>query len=119
MLGVCEPGEELRLGRKLVSYPQMQENPYEVEYWTGSYTRSVKAVRNYLHEAIDRCMDRTIVSERKTKTESWTQEFQIHNPNLDYDIFASYQLVPMSNDQAQAAFIKAKLDCETYTADLQ
>ena len=115
-LGVCKPGETLQLARTEKSYPKMKNNPYEVQYWKGSFTRKAIEKVKYLHEVTNRCTGKTVVSEVKTASYSSLLNFQVLNPNLEDDVYASYQLVPMTEQEAVEALTQAKSECESYTS---
>ncbi len=110
--GSCEEGEKLKLSRKEKSFPQMKDNPYEVQYWKGSYTRKQIEKVTYQHEVTNWCTGKSILSERKVLSETSTLGFPIDNPNLHDDVYASYQLLPLTEDEAKAALAQAKAECE-------
>ncbi len=68
----------------------------------------------YLHEVDDRCSHKTVVSEQKVVNSEQVLEFHIQNPNLTLDIMQSFDLVPMTHDEAVQALAQAQSDCEKY-----
>lgn len=109
----CKPGDKLELSQTSMSYPQMHNNPYHVEYWKGSYTRDATVTKTYLHEVVDRCSnpDRVVLSETVPFSETVSIEFSVDNPNLHDDVTATYDLVPMTDAEAQKALGQALLNC--------
>lgn len=114
--GKCEPGKALKLVQGNRSYPLLSNNPYSVEYWEGSYQRALREEVTYLHEIFNRCTLETRFSEKKTEIEIRTVEYAIVNPNLSGTVQASYQLVPMTDGEAQQAMVKAQKECEAFNS---
>jgi hypothetical protein len=118
-VGDCTVADPLLLVQTEHNYPLMTFNPYNVEIWQGTYVQKLETATNYLHEVLDRCdHGRIIYSGKVTETLSGSQEFEITNPNLSDDIAISYEILPMTEIEAQAAFTRVKAACETFIPDL-
>lgn len=103
--------EPLKLSITTRIYPYLGNESYSVEYWEGSYTRTSIEKVTYLHEIYNLCTQETRYSERVEKMENLEQVFPIQNPNLSPDITKSYQLLPMSRQDAESALSDAKKAC--------
>lgn len=117
--GSCTALDKLELSTTMACYPKMQSNPYSVEYWKGSFIKTAQFNRRYQHEVVDECTGRVIVSERTNLSARCDFNFAVNNPNLSPDIAASYDLLPMTPDEAAAALKTAQSDCEKFVPDSQ
>lgn len=114
-VGSCKAGKPLQLVTVTANFPRLSNNPRQVSVWEGSFEKEIQEEVTTLHEVYNRCTGETRVSERKTQVETRDLEFAIENPNLSRDISRSYDLVPMTDEEAKQALAKAKRNCENYS----
>jgi len=89
---------------------------YQTEYWRGSYSRNVTKNHLYLHEILDGCgwHHRVVFTQQVNRTENTLVHFTVDNPNLHNDVQASYDLAPMTPEEAHKAFQKVHRECLNY-----
>ncbi len=107
----CLQGEKLERIRVSKTYPKMNNETYMVEIWTGSYGRTIVVIDHYLRELYDRCNAKAIDTRRIQVPHRKLVSFPIENPNISDDVAASYELVPMIEEEAVAALEVARLVC--------
>jgi hypothetical protein len=114
--GTCEIKDALNLSSQGWSYPLMSHNPYEVRYWKGSYARTITTETEYLHLILNKCSYHhdTILSEHVNMPREREVTFSVDNPNLHDTVSATYDLAPMTDDEAKSALEKARQECEKY-----
>lgn len=114
VIGGCRLHGNLEIASKLQWYPLMSNNPYKVSYWQGSFVKPVEISEEYLHEIFNICTGESISS--SAEIFSWQTErvFAVENLNLDSRIYKSYETAAMTESEAQAAFAKAKKNCEKF-----
>lgn len=111
LVKACFLKQPLRLVWATQSYPNMNQNPRQVQYWQGSYSKTFAVHTKYLRELINVCSGQLIkqhtfvVAKRKEVT------YPVINPNLDSSISESYMLVPMTEAEAQQELVEAKNRC--------
>jgi hypothetical protein len=85
---------------------------YEAEYWDGQYQRPAEKTEMIRHDTYN-CWGTLLYSETIVKKTTFQIAFNIENPNLRNDASWIDIKAPMTDDEAEAAFLKAKHVCET------
>jgi hypothetical protein len=112
--GACQAKESLALAEKWQSYPLLRENSYYVEYWQGSFSRQVTSTLVTHHQILDICESKTLLDETTNQVVTEEKIFAVENPNLADTISTSYELVPMTDAEAQAVLSAAQLRCAQF-----
>ena len=110
----CLPGQPLELAAQWASYSNLNDNPYFVKYWHGSYIKAVTVESRYWREVYDHCTDELLARLEISKQELETREFSVENPNLSQEVKATYELLPLTDTEAKESLAKAKTQCDGY-----
>ena len=112
--GVCQAKDALELAEKWQSYPLLREEAYPVEYWKGSFSRQVSSNRTVRHQILNLCSGQMIVDTTSTSVITEQKIFELDNPNLKETISKSYELIPLTEAEANTAFAVARVSCESF-----
>jgi hypothetical protein len=107
----CKVSKELKLTSTERYYTQFSKNPFTVDYWQGQVIKPYSTVHTYYRYITNTCT-KTVVSEGEfdVKNEQ-TISYDLENPNLNPGLKYSYELVPMTDLEAQVKFQKLMDDC--------
>jgi hypothetical protein len=108
----CTIGQPLKLARLTRTYPAMGNQAFTVDYWQGSYVRTDVGRKIYEVDQYDLCGDLLGTSESESEIQPIVISFDVDNPNLRSDIDRSFELVPMTDDEASAALDAARAHCQ-------
>jgi hypothetical protein len=86
-------------------------NEIKVQYWIGTYERSEKLGHTFRLIKSD-CQGDIILDTTYETEEDVLRSFSMHNPNLENVAQHSWELAPMSDQQAAAEFAATKNRCE-------
>lgn len=110
----CKQTQPLKLATTTRSYPLLKAKSYTVEYWQGAWQRFVKETGKFNEKIYDTC-NGIVVSEREvTEKKKYALNFEVINPNLSDSIDATYKLVPLTDEEADAALGFAEDSCINY-----
>ena len=111
----CTLIEPLSLAWTVMTYPNLRDNPRRVQYWQGTYSRTISTTATYLRELVDECQGKIISQNQFIETTKENISFSVANPNLNTGITESYMLVPLTKEEAQQEFTQAQMNCQNYT----
>lgn len=115
MLTSCMPGEPLQRIWTSRVFPKLGSQEYPVEVWQGSYGRTLLVTQTYSRRLVDHCNSTIIDLGPISVAQRKTVEFKIDNPNLNDAVAASYELVPMTSEEAAVALDRALQACLAWT----
>lgn len=107
----CFQDKALQLTWKDQNYPNLNMNPRRVQYWVGSFSKTVTGYTTYLRELVDDCHGRILSKTTFTEKSKKQLTFDIRNPNLDPSIKESFMLSPMTQSEAEEELIQTKKRC--------
>lgn len=111
----CLNGEELKLARKNYYFPLLSPSSRPVDYWEGSFYRTITVSKKFRFQIIDTCISHVLSTTESTQViGEYDEVFSIENPNLDQTINASYLLSPLTESEAVKEYKKAEAQCEKY-----
>lgn len=109
----CQLAQPLVLTRVTHAYPLMGNQSYTVDAWQGSYARTEFVRNNYRRDFYNSCTGEYEYTDFISDApHDATTSFSVDNPNLHDDVAASYNLAPMTDDEAKAALATAEKNCE-------
>ena len=112
--GACQAKDPLALSEKWQSYPLLREDAYFAEYWKGSFSRQVTSNQTVRHQILNLCSGKTVVDTTSTNVINEQKVFELANPNLKETVSKSYELVPLTDAEANAALAVARVSCENF-----
>ncbi len=84
---------------------------YVAEYWQGQYQRGAEEIAEVRYSTYN-CWGQLIFSKTVTEKSRFQVSFNIENANLRDDASWADIKAPMTDDEAAAAFAKARRRCE-------
>lgn len=108
----CIESRKLSLKEGLFIFPKINVGPLKVRYWDGQYEKQITQTDTYKHDYINICTGILTYSSEESFEEVQNKTFNIQNPNLDFEITKTYELAPMTDDEAKFAFGNLKIECE-------
>lgn len=120
-VGACEKQSPI-LDQGYFNYRNLSNNPYLVKYWVGGYVKRIEYKEKVLRVIYDDCSTshhgkiiRKIISkETLYRTNQSQKNFPIDNPNLDVNVAASYELVPLAESELDEVMSSLKDECAQY-----
>jgi hypothetical protein len=112
--GACLAKDPLELSEKWQSYPLLREDAYLVEYWKGSFSRQITSNQTVRHQILNLCSGKSVVDTTSTNVINEQKVFELANPNLKETISTSYELIPLTDAEANVAFAAARVSCENF-----
>lgn len=113
----CKLEKELVLAKGQFQYPYLGETTYSVNYWEGSYERSLRTTFHYLKIITNVCARKEVLRQNFTKVEADEVVFNLENPNLDRNVQHSYNLAALTQNEAKQKFDQLKEQCENAAFD--
>lgn len=113
----CELLNPLELKSGVFNYPLMPETPLRVNYWDAKFGRKIKQETWYEINYYNVCTGKTTLSKTKKYEDVYYKYFIVQNPNLAPNIDKSYLTAAMTKKEAEAAFLEAERECQTYTKE--
>lgn len=111
--GQCQIVRPLSLQAGFVYVPSIASQSIKVLYWDALIKRNIKIQSRYLVKYVDLCRRHpaVITEDIVTKTKKQVEYLQLENPNLDPNIRASFDLLPMTQDEAKLELNKLVQIC--------
>jgi hypothetical protein len=110
----CQITRALTLTTGTMNYPKLSNNPYQVEFWRGEVSKDVITTFQYKRYVTNWCTGQQISEQNVETPRTNVINFQIENPNLSEEISKSYELVPMTEDEAKIEFQNQMQQCQNY-----
>ncbi|MGZ3693218.1 MAG: hypothetical protein ACXWQO_03370 [Bdellovibrionota bacterium] len=109
----CGIRAPLRLTEKQAYFPNLRGNYFQVQYWDGTYGYTLNHITNYQTVVVNNCTGETLSNDSSSSVSTEEKEFSVENPNLDPGIKLSFELSPMTGEEANAVFGKLLDTCNT------
>ena len=110
----CKTEDPLQLVTIQWSYPNLGGEEYPVKIWQGSFSKLITLKVFYVHDVYDLCEEKNISHSEYSAIEQYTAKFAIENPNLSAEVKATYEHVPMTDEEAKEELAKQKDLCDKY-----
>lgn len=108
----CEVAKSLKLAQGEFNYPLINVGILKVRYWEAQMVTTYTSTQTYEHSFVNVCNGLKTFSEVKEMKSQKYKSYVIDNPNLDSSLTKSYELAPMTNEEAKNAFLDLKKNCE-------
>jgi hypothetical protein len=108
----CQMTEPLHIITGSFYYPEISKTALNVEYWRGSFTRENLYQIDGIEIFTDTCAQKEVYRKKTQSLGRDFDDFKVINPNLDPKIKDAPLLRALTEQDAQAAFQKLKLECQ-------
>jgi hypothetical protein len=107
----CFVSKDLKLKEGKFHYPNIHSGLMTVRYWEGQVAKTVTTGGDFKHIFTNICEGGVTYSEIEPRTIVRKVTTDLENPNLDFTIAESYNLVPMTKAEALEAWNDLKAQC--------